>query len=559
MTDFIEVAKLLDGIRVESSRKKKVTSIASFLRKLEPMSIYPATLFVSGRVFSETDSRNLNLSWKGISKAMEEAFGIKPDDLAKYYDGDAGEAVENYLKQDDLIVQSTLFSEPLTIRSVFRDLSRLASYSGKGSKKAREGIVQNMISEASPQEAKYIVSLLLGDLRTGVSEGLVLECISEAFEIDSHLIRRALGFLGDIGRVAEIAAVDGQSGIEEVKIEIFTPIKPMLAVPIDNPEELLESEDGPFSFEPKYDGARVQIHINKNSCRIFSRRLLEVTDSLPDIVHLVRSVFLKEDAIFDGEVIAVNENGVPYPFQVVMRRFGRTKGTEEASRRVKLQLRVFDILYLNSEMLVDDAYFKRRVNLIDSLPEEYVTPSKMMKNIDSIQEMFSTSKKQGHEGLMIKKINSPYQLGKRGRYWFKLKHNLETLDLVIVAAEWGHGRRNDWLSDYHLAVYDSENGDYVMIGKTFKGLTDAEFEQMTRRLLSLETSRSKGIVTVKPEVVVEVLASEIQDSPTYESGMALRFARIVHIRDDKAPSDATTLEDLHSIYSSQFKYKAKLE
>jgi len=240
-----------------------------------------------------------------------------------------------------------------------------------------------------------------------------------------------------------------------------------------------------------------------------------------------------------------------------MRRFGRTQDIEEARREIQLRLKIFDILLLGDKMTIDLPYIERRKLLEDTIDNDFIVENLITRKIEEAERFFNSAKTKGHEGIIGKKLDSPYILGIRGRNWVKIKHALETLDLVIIAAERGHGRRNRWYSDYHLAVWDEERCEYAMVGKTFKGLTDDEFEKMTKKLKQIQVSQERGIIRVRPEVVVEVLASEIQESTNYKSGMALRFARIVNIRPEKGPDDVTKLSELRSIFDNQFRFKAR--
>jgi DNA ligase-1 len=393
-------------------------------------------------------------------------------------------------------------------------------------------------------------------MRTGLSEGLLAESIAVAFEIDSKIVRRAWSFIGDLGEVARLAAQGGNDALSEVRIQLMHAMKPMLASPSEDVKSILDT-GGEYSFEMKLDGARVQIHRNENMVKIFSRRLLDVTDSLPDVVEIIKNNVNVQRVVLDGEVLAVDDTGKPYPFQVVMTRFGRTRDVDTAHQDTKLKLVLFDILLLDDDHLVDRPYDERRLHLEKTVPTELVIERLVSDKVDDVNDFFRKSRELGHEGLVAKSMQSPYEPGVRGKHWYKIKHTLDTMDLVIIAAERGHGRRSKWLSDYHLAVRDEVSGDFVMIGKTYKGLTDVEFEKMTHDLEELETSRRRGLVQVRPEIVVEVLAAEIQESPTYSSGYALRFARIVNIRQDKSPQDVMTLRELQKIFDEQFRYKAR--
>jgi DNA ligase-1 len=399
--------------------------------------------------------------------------------------------------------------------------------------------------------------LVLEDMRTGLSEGLLAEVIATAFDIDSTIVRRAWSFNGDLGQVAVIASEKGEEGLKAITVQVMRGIKPMLASPIADVRTLLESQNKKFSFELKLDGARVQIHKDGTDVRIFSRRLSDMTEGLPEIVELVKSKIKADTAILDGEVLAVDEEGKPFPFQVVMKRFGRTREIEEAFHDTKLLLVLFDVLLIDNEQLVDETYTVRRTRLEGVAPSDILVERVVSDEISLATSFFEFSKEAGHEGLVAKSLDSPYTPGVRGKHWFKIKHTLDTLDLVIIAAEWGHGRRKDWLSDYHLAVRDEESGEWQMVGKTYKGFTDKEFEEITKRLLDLKVASHRNIVEVRAEIVVEVIASEIQESPTYESGMALRFARISRIREDKGPMEAMTLNELKDLYEKQFRFKAR--
>jgi len=532
----------------------KTKLAADFLRLVNPHETSHAALFMSGRIFAERDQRVLNISWRGLLNSLSSLMELKDDSISDVYEGDVGEAIAKLVEEYGDTRQTTLFSEPLTIDSVWNTAVKISEVKGKGSQKERESLIASLFVEASPREARYLSALFLGDMRTGLSEGLLAESIAVAFEIDPKIVRRAWSFIGDLGEVARLAVQGGSDALIEVRFQLMHPMKPMLASPAEDASSILENESQ-YSFEMKLDGARVQIHKQGSNVKIFSRRLLDVTESLPDIVALILDNVTARSVVFDGEVLAVDEYGKPYPFQVVMTRFGRTRDVEHQDTKLKLVL--FDILLLEERNLVDRPYTERRVNLEEVVPAEFLIDRLVSNNVDDVNKFFRKSRELGHEGLVAKSLDSLYEPGVRGKHWFKIKHTLDTMDLVIIAAEWGHGRRSKWLSDYHLAVRDENTGEFVMIGKTYKGLTDVEFENMTEDLKKLELSSKRGLVKVKPEKVVEVLAAEIQESPTYSSGYALRFARIINIREDKGPEDVMTLGELEKIFEEQFRYKAR--
>ena len=554
MTKFVELARVLDSISSTTKRLMKTKLAAEFLRSVDPHETSIVALFLSGRIFAERDQRVLNISWRGLLNSLSSLMELKNDSISDVYEGDVGEAIAKLVDEYGDTRQTTLFSEPLTIGSVWNTAVKISEVKGKGSQKERESLIASLFVEASPREARYLSALFLGDMRTGLSEGLLAESIAVAFEIDPKIVRRAWSFIGDLGEVARLAVQGGSDALSEVRIQLMHPMKPMLASPAEDVRSILENESQ-YAFEMKLDGARVQIHKHGTNVKIFSRRLLDVTESLPDVVAIILDNVTARNVVFDGEVLAVDESGKPYPFQVVMTRFGRTRDVEHQDTKLKLVL--FDILLLEERNLVDRPYTERRVNLEEVVPAEFLIDRLVSNNVEDVNKFFRKSRELGHEGLVAKSLDSLYEPGVRGKHWLKIKHTLDTMDLVIIAAEWGHGRRSKWLSDYHLAVRDENTGEFVMIGKTYKGLTDVEFENMTEDLKQLELSSKRGLVKVKPEKVVEVLAAEIQESPTYSSGYALRFARIVNIREDKGPEDVMTLGELEKIFEEQFRYKAR--
>jgi DNA ligase-1 len=325
----------------------------------------------------------------------------------------------------------------------------------------------------------------------------------------------------------------------------------------DDVDEALKEHGGETAFEYKYDGARVQIHKLDGEVRVFSRRLTDVTLNLPEIVETVKSNIRANEIIVEGEVIAVDNFGYPIPFQHLMRRFKRVHEIADAAEKIPVRLYLFDVLYLNGESLISLPYLQRRQILAENAGDIPLTTQIITDNRKDAENFLKEAMGAGHEGLMAKKLDSPYTPGTRGKRWFKIKPILEPLDLVIVAAEYGYGRRHDWLSDYYLATRDVETGEFLTVGKTFKGLTDAEIIEMTRRLKELTVREEHRRVVVLPRVIVEVAYNEVQKSPKYKCGMALRFARITRIRDDKSSEDADTIEKVREIYEKQFAKKGR--
>jgi DNA ligase-1 len=384
--------------------------------------------------------------------------------------------------------------------------------------------------------------------------------IARTLNIPLDLVRRANMLTGNIGEVTRIAFYEGSEGLEKVKLCPFVPLLPMLAAQAEDVDDALQVHDGTSAFEMKLDGARVQIHLQREfqqtKVQIYSRRLTDVTTGLPDLVELVGNQVRLQSCILEGEVLAEGPDGRPYPFQYLMRRFRRVRNVEEMIIEIPVTLYLFDLLMEDGQVLIDSPYQTRRErleNISGAIPlvEQLVTSDSQEGN-----RFFEKAIEAGHEGLVAKRLDSTYQPGKRGKAWLKVKQSMETLDLVIIAAEWGTGRRHKWLSDYHLAAQNPETGEFHMLGKTFKGLTDAEFKEITQRLLDLKIEQRGGIVKVHPRIVVEVEYDEIQQSPTYKSGMALRFARIKRLRYDKDSKEADTIQRVQELYNSQFERKA---
>jgi DNA ligase-1 len=561
-TSFSDLCQIME--RLESTRKRgeMISEVSELLRKLLPDELIPATLFLTGKTFQSHDERTLEVSGSTLWRVVLTATSAKPEELGKAFDetGDLGDATKNaLLKKTSTKKQETLLSPPsLTILEVKRQLDELAEVSGEGSRKRKERITEGLLARASPLEAKFIVRMILGEMRTGFQEGLLIEAVSKAFDIPGDLVRRATMIAGDIGVVAVAARKGGESAVRSLKLMPFHVIKPMLAAVAPGVEEALLEHGGTSAFEYKLDGARVQIHISDGGVRIWSRRLTEVTDSLPDVVRLVKTHLGVHSAILEGEVVAIGRGGRPLPFQHLMRRFQRRHDIDELTQRVPTELYVFDLLYIDGESLIDKPYSERRKRLSEYAQSLHLVENVVTSDAKTANKLLNEAINLGHEGLVAKSLDGTYTPGTRGKKWLKIKQIMEPLDLVITEAEYGYGRRHEWLSDYTLSAREEKSGKYMPIGKTFKGLTDKEIKEMTTRLKPLMITKRGRKIILKPEVVVEVAFNEIQESPKYESGMALRFARITRLRPDKSPDEADTLTRVRSLYEDQFSHKASI-
>jgi DNA ligase-1 len=558
-SEFRVLAELSKKLENTKKRTLMVNFAATFLKNLAPDEIEPATSMILGQPFPKADARTLEVSWATVRNVINRLTKVDWKSFRETFGrtGDLGATIKSILEESKIRRQATLVEKPLTILEVRRSLEAIAETSGAGSRERKERLLETLLGDATPLEAKYIVKILIGEMRTGFNEGLMELAVSEAFDVPHELVRKANMITGDVGEVAAIAKTEGKEGISKLQLQVFRPIKPMLAQRAESVKDALNQHDGKTAFEYKLDGARVQIHISKGKVRIFSRRLTDVTESFPDIVHLAQTQIKAEKAVLEGEIIAIGEGGGPVPFQHLMRRFRRVQNIKDVAERIPVQLQLFDIIYLDGRSLIDDPYHERRRKLKEICGSIVLTKQRITDDPNDAESFLKEAMDSGHEGIVAKKLDSPYTPGVRGKRWFKIKEVLEPLDLVIVAAEYGYGRRHRWLSDYYLAARDPEKDDFVVVGKTFKGLTDTEIIEMTRRLKELTVREELRRVTVTPRIVVEVAYNEIQESPKYRCRMALRFARITRIRDDKTPQEADTIQKIRKIYEKQFEKKAR--
>lgn len=529
-TSFRAFAELCEKLAATRSRNEKTRLVSDFISGLRPGEVPIAVRFLTGRVFGEQEMKKLGVGGATLWK------------LSKT------ESLQTSLVSSD---------KGVSLLNVGNTLDSLASLIGKDRQQRAENLLQTLFSRFTDPEKKYAFRLLSGEMEIGAVDGVLLAATAASSGISLDKVRRAYMIMGDIGKVAELA-LTSPTAVVSAKIALFNPVRPMLAEMATGIREVIVQHKHGTAFEYKYDGARIQIHKHGEKVRIFSRRLSEITESVPEIALLARDQVDGEQAILEGEVIAVDPDRKPLPFQELMRRFRRVHEVPEAATKIPLELHLFDVLFANDQEVIDKSYTERREILQQLVSQEFLAPRIVSGDEGEIQRLFDQALAEGHEGLMAKALDSRYEVGKRGKKWFKLK-KAQALDVVIVAADWGYGRRTDWLSNYHLAVKDEASGELQVVGKTFKGLTDDEFREMTRRLQELKSSETEFTVSVKPGIVVEVAYDEIQRSPHYKSGFALRFARITRIRDDKNVDDVDTLQRLRRLYEEQFARKGTID
>jgi len=432
----------------------------------------------------------------------------------------------------------------LELADVDAALERLAGASGKGSAKLREATLRELFQRATSAEQEFLFRLLIGEVRQGALEGVMIEAVARAAGIEAARVRRATMLAGDLGVVARAALTEGAAGLDRFVIELFRPVQPMLAQTAEDVPQAI-AQLGKAAFEIKLDGARIQVHKSGEHVLVFSRLLNEVTSAVPEVVEAARRLEVSS-VILDGEAIAVRADGSPLPFQTTMRRFGRKLDVDELKSELPLRPFFFDILFADDRALIDEPYHRRAELLARFVPESQRPGRIITADPDEAQGFYDRAIAAGHEGVMAKSLDAPYEAGSRGSAWLKIKA-VHRLDLVVLAAEWGHGRRTGKLSNLHLGARDPAGG-FVMLGKTFKGLTDELLEWQTGKLLELATKRDGHIVWVRPELVVEIAFNGLQASPHYAGGLALRFARVVRYRPDKTAAEADSIDTVRTLH-----------
>jgi DNA ligase 1 len=496
-----QVVETSRRIAETSKRLQKIELLASLLGQLAPEEIEVVVAFLSGR----TRQGKVGIGFR----TLQESSGPG-----------TGEAALSVLEVDAM-------------------LTAIAATKGAGSEGRRIEAVRGLISRATGPEQDFLFRLLIGELRQGALEGLMADAVAKAAGLPVDRVRRAAMHAGDIAVVARAAIEKGEAGLAAYSVELFRPVQPMLAQTAKDPGEAL-AELGEAALEFKMDGARVQAHRSGDEVRVFSRALNDVTAAVPEVVEAVLAMPVK-DAILDGEVISLQPDGRPQPFQVTMRRFGRKLDVERMRGALPLTPFWFDVLHLDGGSLLDEPQSRRFGALVEAAPPEFVIPHTVATDPGAAEAFLRESLERGHEGIMAKSRNAGYAAGARGAGWLKVKQ-ARTLDLVILAAEWGHGRRHGWLSNLHLGARDIGKGGFAMLGKTFKGLTDEMLAWQTQELLRMEIGRDAYTVYVEPKLVAEIAFNEIQVSPRYPSGLALRFARVKRYRPDKAAADSDTFQ-----------------
>jgi DNA ligase-1 len=562
---YREIANLYEKLEAESSKLGKTAILAEFLRKTPSQLLPKVVLLSQGLVYPKYLMLELGIATQMMVKAISKITGISVDKVEEKFreTGDLGLAAEELIKERK---QLTLFRKNLTVEFVFENLRKLPTITGEGSQERKLSLICELLASGEPKEVKYIVRTILGELRIGVAEGIIRDAIVDAFLIKEGISKEkkdeliakvdyAWNLLGDFGEVAEIAKESGVEGLEKVKLQLGRPIQVMLGLAATSIEEVVK-KFGKVAAEFKFDGARLQIHKKGEKIWLFTRRLEEVTAQFPDVVELCKEGLKAEECVVEGEVLGIDiETGYPLPFQALSQRIHRKYEIEKMVKEIPIQVNLFDVVYVDGKMLFDVVFLERRKileKIVKEIPGKFQLAKQIVTDdIKKLEEFYHEALNAKQEGIFLKVLDSKYVFGRHVGGWYKIKPIMETLDLVIVGAEWGTGARAKWLSSYVLACRDPDTGKFLPCGMMGTGLTEEQFESMTEIMKELIIYQKGREVKIKPKIVVEVGYQEIQKSPNYESGFALRFPRLIRIRDDKSPEEADTIERVKNLFETQ--------
>jgi len=581
MTDhFSLLVETCEKIKSITKKNEKIEIISAYIANLDDeTSLFIAVLFLSGRVFPAGSNLTLNIGFTTIMQSLSEIALLDIKDIQnihlKY--GDIG-AIAEYAVSKKYVISLFNQQDKLDLSYLYHQFKKIATITGSGSNRNKKNILKGLLIACSPLESKYLIKIITGEMRIGSVESLMEIAISRAFDKELKLIREAMLISGDISQVAVLAK---KNLLHNAIMKPFVPVSFMLADVMFSAEEIINYYNKPLICEYKYDGIRLQLHKFNKEVRLFSRNLVEITYAFPELVKAAIETTIETtntmlsnqvDFIVDGELIAF-KNGKPLHFQELQKRLRRKNVTNSIQTEVPIYYFIYDIMYFKNYQVLKKSLFDRK-NILSSISfkEPIINSSyKIVESIEKVIAIFNESKDNGYEGLVVKDPLSQYHPGKRGRYWMKLKKEIDTIDAVIVIAEYGHGKRAGVLSDYTFAVIDEEsNNNYnndnnfyeknsrlKTIGKAYSGLTDKEIDEMTKKLREITLEDKGNIIRVKPEIVLEVAFDTIQKSDRHNSGFALRFPRIKNIRIDKGIKDIDTLEKVKQIYKNQVYVKHK--
>ena len=562
--DYSILADRCEKLEAVSSKLVKTDIIAEFLKGIPTNELPRIVLLIQGRVFPSASQYELGIATQMMIKAIAKASGLPPSKVEAIFKktGDLGLTAEQCVKGKK---QTSLLKKKLTVDHVFSNLQKLATITGEGSQDKKLNLIAELIISAKPQEVRYIVRTILGELRIGAAEGIIKAAIVNAFLVDEKSIKEdkeeaieavdyAWNILSDFGEVAETAKTYGISGLKKVKVQLGKPIQVMLGLAAESIEEVVK-EFGNVICEQKYDGARVQCHKKGDKVWIYTRRLENVTTQFPDIVKFVKEGLKASECIVEGEALGIDKNGKPIPFQVLSQRIHRKYDIGKMVEKIPVQVNIFDIVYLDGKILFDKPLKERREileKIIKPVPSRFQLAKQIISgDVKELEKFYKDALNAKQEGIFLKVLDSHYIFGRHVGGWYKIKPVMETLDLVVVGATWGEGLRSKWITSYEVACREPDAGKFLSVGMISTGLSEKEYERMSKMLKPLIISEKGKNVTVKPKIVIEVGYQEIQKSPNYESGMALRFPKFVKFRPDKGPDGVDTLDRVKTLYGSQ--------
>ncbi|MDP3397420.1 MAG: ATP-dependent DNA ligase [Methanoregula sp.] len=539
---FMEFSKACEKLEHISGRLEMIDLISTILPGLSPEELPIFVRFVMGRIFPDWSAQKLGIGPNLLTEAIGYVAGKKKEQVIEKINrtGDVGQAVEELLMEKSM---TTFFHEELDLVRVYHELVSIAEVEGKKSQREKLLAVRRLLGNAHPLEGRYLARIMLEELRIGVGEGSVREAIAKAFSVDSALVEHAMQALNDSGEVARLSKI-GSEALKDVDITPFHPVRMMLAQQGAIADMI--AGHGQIAAEYKYDGSRFQFHKKGNWARMYSRRLEDVTGALPDVIEQLLGA-TDHDVILDGEVIAIKD-GKPMPFQSVLRRFRRRHDVAEATAAIELVPNVFDILWLDGETLIDLPLTERRKKL-ESIVTMFIAPQVMSSDAALIENVYTEAIAAGHEGIMIKVPDSPYSPGQRGKNWIKIKPEVDTLDLAVIGAEWGEGKRAHAFGSFLVACQDE--GKLIPLSRVATGFSDEQLAEVYGLLRDTVIAKSGKEVTFEPSLVFEVGYAELQASTNYEGGFALRFPRFIRIRDDKDLPDIETIESIRDRYKRQ--------
>lgn len=546
--EFADTADEINGISGNIDSQEKVGQLIR--NSGGDRTIVPR--FIQGRIFPPYDNRKVSMSTSLLRTAISEATDVDESDLKDKMPEvtDMGELFDVYDIDED-VGQQTLGSASLSVGDVYETLESIAETSGSGSQQEKIDYVVSLISKCTPIEAKYLVRLILGKMSIGVGEGTVRKAISSEYDIEEDTVERAIMLATDTGRIASVAHEDGVVGLEALDISVGNvPIRPMKASKT-KVKDVLEDIDEDYAYaEYKYDGFRIQAHKIGEDVKLFTRRLEDVTDSLPDIVEFVKENVDAEEIILDGEVVGYESKDYeePLPYQDTQKRIRRKYGIDEMVDEIPVRPEFFDVLYKDEEGLLIDEELETRVSTLEeSCTDSVLGRREKCEDVSSLQEVITQAEKDGHEGVMAKNPFSTYEPNSRGKRWLKIKPAGETVDAVVIGGEYGDGRRSDFIASYELGLWNQSKDELQSIGDVGTGFTDEQFVSLTDMLEDEITVQSGRELEIRPVAVFEVEFEEVQPSPEYESGYGLRFPRFIRRRDTKDVEDADTIDRLESI------------